>query len=394
MQVRETRSWKALARLTDGIKLLDSYESSRDLKLLTEAEEQLVSAKQLDPSYRAATFYLGVTREMLGKHDIAAREFENLLASTETQDPELFYNLGIAYFHQYQPVAYEKAVEYLKRAADEARQKLSKDKKETERSYATILLSRSVLAQVYAHMTILADPTPTPAFNERAESYFGLAVEEAGGTLKELRETGKKLSKKIVSEVGWGAHNAHGVALMYKGRRVEEVKQDCLEGAIGEFQKALQYSPDNHRVLSNLGSANLFLGRFAKKQDESKAVSHLQEARLIFDKVLELRPHYDFAYCRLADIYLEMGLDEQAEYYVNMAADHPSEMTPAYLERLRAKIQAYREDKPSSQGENAVVLRAPDIRKLRNLSLLSEEPEESEDSEPENGGPREAGGKE
>lgn len=383
MQVSETKSWKALARLTNGINLLDSYESSRDLNLLTQAEEQLVSAKQIDPSYRAATFYLGVTREMLGKHDIAAREFENLLAGTGSQDPELFYNLGLAYFHQYKPAAYEKAVEYLKRAADEARQRMSKDRKETKRAYGIVLLSRSVLAQVYAHMTILTEPTPTPEFNERAESYFRLAVEEARATLDELNEKGKELDKKIFSDVGWGAHNAHGVTLMYKGRRVEDVQ--CLEGAIGEFQKALRYSPDNYRMLSNLGSANLFLARLTKREDESKTAHHLGEARLIFDKVLELRPHYDFAYCRLADIFLEMGQQEQAEYYVNMAAEYPSEMTPRYLERLRAKFQG---------KKSHVIIETLHRAAGRFLDQPSEEPEESKEDESKRRRPREPGAKE
>lgn len=337
----EPRSWKALATFTEGIKLLDAYKSTRDTKLLEGAEKQLSSASQIDPSYRNASFYLGVTTEMLGKHASAAKQFEYLLASAQEPDIELLYNLGVAYFHHYHPAAYEKAVPHLKNVIKLAEQKQPPTKEHLQRWKPIGLLSQSVLAQVYAHMTILTEPEPTPEFVEAAKNYYRLAHKEALQALDKLKGLQGHLDVDTVSEIGWGAHNACGIAKMYKGRGAGEVA--LLKEAISDFQEALRYSPNNIRPLGNIGTANLFLAKLSRERDPQESAAYLEKAKETFEHVLEIQPKYDFAYSRMAQISSEMGEYTAAEFFVNEAERNPSEMTPAYIKQLRAKIRAARE---------------------------------------------------
>src|SRR5262245_23298309 len=113
----ESNNPRATARYIEGIGLLDAFRNTRDWHELEDAERYFREAAVLDPNYEAAQFYLGVAQEMIGKHEEAARQFESLfrrLPDDQRQDPELLYNLGLSYFHQYRSLGYERAVQYVR----------------------------------------------------------------------------------------------------------------------------------------------------------------------------------------------------------------------------------------------------------------------------------------
>jgi tetratricopeptide (TPR) repeat protein len=265
-------------------------------------------------------------------------------------DPEVLYNLGIAYFHQYEWKAYKGAVAYRKDATDIAKTDLRKLPSEPlgpwksrgsvlqdrSRLYSIELLSRSVLAQVYAHMTI----RPAYEVDEYAgtvETNYSLALSEANAVLKEADNW--RGDTEMSADVQAGARNAMGLAQMSRAQRVQESPELLLRDAVEQFGLALTLNPDDARLLSILGSATLFLAENFKRADRPDWDPALARAESLFERVLELRPDYDFAYCRLARIAMARGDGEPAQSYLELAAEHPSEMTPKYLERLRKHIE-------------------------------------------------------
>src|SRR6266568_1638536 len=115
-KLAESSNTRATARYLEGIGLLETFRDTRDWGQLEAAERQFTEATNLDPFYKAARFYLGVSQEMIGKHEEAANEFERLRSQvTENEQPdfELLYNLGLSYFHQYSRPAYQQAESYL-----------------------------------------------------------------------------------------------------------------------------------------------------------------------------------------------------------------------------------------------------------------------------------------
>ncbi|MGA6980205.1 MAG: hypothetical protein WBZ11_01490 [Candidatus Sulfotelmatobacter sp.] len=345
----ETRSWKAMARYTEGLKLVQAFQDGRDWSQLAKAEDQLATAAELDQQFREAAFYLAVIRELRGKHEQAAQDFEKIRLYSPS-DPEVLYNLGIAYFHQYEWEAYKRAVVYLKDAVETAstdlRKVLSQPRsprknrgsvvQDQTRLYSIEFLSRSVLAQVYAHMTI----RPAYEVDEYAgavETNYDLALSEANAAL--VQTDNWSGDAEVSADVRAGAHNAIGLANMYRAQRVQEGIEQLLRDAVEQFGLALTLNPDDARLLSNLGSATLFLAENFKRAGREEWIPALTRAESLFKRVLELRPNYDFAYCRLARIAIARGDGKTAENYVRLAAEHPSEMTPQYLERLRRQIQ-------------------------------------------------------
>jgi len=340
----DSSNWRATARYVEGMKLLRSFQTTRDWKQLHAAICEFTEAVTIDPSYNAARFYLGVSQELDGKHKEAAEQFEELRVQTEQPDLELLYNLGLAYFHQYHPAAYLSAIEYLQRVIEFARVPPPQPAPtEQERYRESIqLLARAVLAQVYSHMAI----PPKGVSPEEAQEHFQEALRVASDSLEEFERHRDHLDPALVSDIGWGLHNAKGHAYLYAGRR--ESNPEFFEGSIREFNLALQFDPANYRVLSNLGSAHFFLAELA--QGRESAVGDrpvVREEQLVlaeqrFRRVLQLKPHYDFAYARLAKIALQRGNVEEAEKYATLAKQNPSEMTPDYIEQILKDIERAR----------------------------------------------------
>lgn len=340
----DSSNWRATARFVEGMKLLRNFQRTRDWEQLHTAIREFSEAVAIDPSYNAARFYLGVSQELHGKHKEAAEQFEGLRAQTEQPDLELLYNLGLAHFHQYHPAAYRAAISYLKRVIEFARVTSPQPAStERERDRESIrLLAQAVLAQVHSHMVI----APKGVSREEAQEHFQQALRLASESLEEFERRRDQLDPGLVSDIGWGLHNAKGHAYLYAGRR--ESDPELFEVSIREFNLALQFDSDNYRVLSNLGSAHFFLAELSQGQEsELRDKPVVREEQLVlaeqrFRRVLQLKPHYDFAYTSLAKIALQRGNVDEADKYATLAKQNPSEMTPDYIEQLVKDIERAR----------------------------------------------------
>jgi len=340
----DSNNWRATARFVEGMKLLRNFQTTRDWKRLDAAICEFTEAVTIDATYNAARFYLGVSQELGGKHKEATEQFEELKVQTEQPDLELLYNLGLAYFHQYHVAAYRSAILYLKRVIEFARVTSPPPAPtDPERYRESIrLLAQAVLAQVHSHMAIPAEGVSP----EEAQEHFQEALRLASESLDEFERRRDHLDRGLVSDIGWSLHNAKGHAYLYAGRR--ESNSEFIEEGIREFNLALQFDSDNYRVLSNLGSAGIFLAELAQGQESALADKPVvREEQLVsaehrFRRVLQLRPHYDFAYAKLAEIAIKRGNVDGAEKYAILAKQNHSEMTPDSIEQLFKEIQRAR----------------------------------------------------
>lgn len=336
----DSSNWRATARFVEGMKLLRNFQTARDWGQLDVAVRNFADAIKIDPSYKAARFYLGVSKELTGRHDEAAQEFEQLRVEAEQPDVELLYNLGLAYFHQYKPAAYRSAVEYLRKVIEltggppPAGAMTQESAQNEQRRRTTIrLLAQAILAQVHSHFSI----PPKGVSPDEAQGHFEEALQIATRSLEEFERSKDRLEQDLTTDIGWGLHNAIGHAYLYSGRR--EGNPEHFERSISEFNKALQLDPDNYRVLSNLGSAHFFLAE--------RMHGHLEEKQLAlaentFRRVLQLKPNYDFAYTRLAKIALRRRSLDEAARFATLAKQNPSEMTTDYIEDLFRDIERAR----------------------------------------------------
>ncbi|HTV53311.1 MAG TPA: tetratricopeptide repeat protein [Terriglobia bacterium] len=337
----ESANWRATARFTEGYKRLRTFRRSSDWQLLDEAEKLLQEAIVMDPAYQSARFHLGVVEELKGRHEDAAHQFEEVLTLADRAETEVLYNAGLAYFHQYSNKGYERAETYLREASAVA-ERGPRGSQDSQRDRAVGVLARAVLAQVYSHQAIRPVNEPAARFKPLAETYYQKALETAGEALKEFESSEaaiEKVDPTLKNDIGWGIHNARGHAKLYAGQRSEDAteKEKLFSEALAEFKRALEYDPDNVRVLSNIGSARLFQ---AQTSGGPSKPSLLDEAEREFQRVLTLVPDYDFAYCRLAQIEIERGDSKAAEKYLELAKKHPSEMTPEYLQALKERIDS------------------------------------------------------
>lgn len=341
-------SWRATARYTEGFKKLRNFQGSLDRRLLEQAEKLLLEAVAIDPAYEAARFHLGVAQELGGRHEDAARQFEELLAVGAKPQFEVLYNAGLAYFHQYRGEAYAKAEDYLRRAAATAQEALGEDPT-GQANRAMAVQAQVVLAQVYSHRSILPLGENPEHFKSTAEEYYKRALETADEAQKAFSSSEKsieKLAPELKNDIGWGIHNAVGHAKIYAAKRSEDPaeKDELLQEALAELGSALEFDPDNIRVLSNTGTAKLILAEM--RTDGAQRAATLTEAEQVFQRVLALQPHYDFAYCRLAEIELERGRLDEAERYADLAEKHRSEMAPQYVADLKERIAGARPPRP------------------------------------------------
>jgi tetratricopeptide (TPR) repeat protein len=335
----ESTNEQATARYLEGISLLESYRETHEWPQLEIAERLFSEATKIDPQYEAARFYLGISQEIVGKHEEAAAQFEGLLPRRGEPDLELLYNAGLSYFHQYRRPAYERASEYFATVIELARRSSHgpETTEERRRRESIRLLAMAALAQVYSHMSILPPGVTEEAFRPEAEGNYARAVETAMGALAEFAEQRNQLHAEFIADIGWGLHNALGHAQMYAGRRAKD--PDLLRGSVVSFREALEFDPENYRVLSNLGSAAYFLGALRSEEETGGAEDLFALAEQNFHRVLQIKPHYDFAYYRLAQIALGRKRLPEALKYANLAKENRSEMSEDKLSALFQEIE-------------------------------------------------------
>lgn len=325
-----SEQWMANARFSEGLKTLAEARRSPSDESTRKALALFQEAATIDPAFGRAHFYIGIASELYGRHKDAIAAFESLLQDGRAPRLELLYNLALAWFHLYESQAYAKALAYVDTLIRETQERSAPN--DQKRRTATVLLARTLQCQVLSHRAMIEDEKQAAATRHDART-------AAESILADLEKSSSELEPEVVKDVRWGAWNALGHIYQMAGRN-KDVK--LLQAAEGAFTRALEFSPRNFRVLSNLAANHLFIGKMS-----SEPLEHFEKSKEIFRRVLALRPHYDYAHYRLAELAFAQKDFDEALAQVGLAKEHPSEMTPEKPDDLEQRIRGQRPTPPS-----------------------------------------------
>jgi len=335
-----SREWRANARFSEGLKTLSEARTVHSAEKTRAALSLFQQATALDPTFGRAHFYVGIASELHGQHRHAITAFESLLQDKRAPRLELLYNLALSWFHLYDAEAYEKALRYVDTLIRESEQgeRTVPDAEDDDRkrTASAVLLAKTLRAQVLSHRAIRED-------DSTAEITWRSAKADANAVLRDLEKHSVNVEPEIAEDVRWGAWNALGHIDHMAGRRHKNL--ELLTGAEAAFNRALEFSPHNFRVLSNLAANHYFISEMQTDPQDRR-----RKSKEVFAEVLSLRPNYDYAHYRLAEIALSENKFDEALEQLQFAKDHPSEMTPENLERLHARILSLRPNRAIRLG--------------------------------------------
>jgi tetratricopeptide (TPR) repeat protein len=330
-----SRDWMANARFSEGLKTLSEARTAQSEEKTRKALSLFREAATADPTFGRAHFYVGIASELHGQHRQAITAFESLLQDKRAPRLELLYNLSLAWFHLYEPQAYERALSYIDTLIRETerngRAVAAAGVEERKRMTSAVLLAQTLRAQVLSHRAIREDGATAEITRRSAKA-------DATAVLADLEKHVHDVEPEVTEDVRWGVWNALGHLDHMAGRRKN---LELLTAAEAAFTRALEFSPHNYRVLSNLATNHYFISEMQTDPAEPR-----RKSKEVFAEVLSLRPNYDYAHYRLAEIALAENEFDEALEQLQLAKDHPSEMTPETLDRLQTQILSRR---PSRQ---------------------------------------------
>ena len=107
----ESQSWRSLRFFTEGLLLLQSDPTPGLTEALSEARSLFSQAVEVDPGFTTAQYALGIALTRLGQFNQARAAFQEVIERGERFVTEATYNMGLAYYYEFRPWAYEKANE-------------------------------------------------------------------------------------------------------------------------------------------------------------------------------------------------------------------------------------------------------------------------------------------
>jgi tetratricopeptide (TPR) repeat protein len=338
----ETKSREAFELVTDALELVDEYQDSRDVEKLKHATEKLASARERDPNYFRAQYYDAIVDDLAGRSKEAVKKLSVLAAQPSPLINEVRYNLGLAEYHEYNHEALERAIEQFSIVLKNVS------------SPALRLRSKAGLAQAYAMHMI--PKKPDEADITAIERYKTLALDCASAVLRDLRKQRYRwlylrkpdLDSKVASEIGWTAHNAKGMALMYFAdylpRRPDESATEMsgrrlatLQSSLTELSEAEHCKAGDWANRCDMGSVNMRIGYF--NNDKRYFHTALDLLRSVVDR---LRPDYGFAIYEMGRTYRLMGQFDQAALNFEAALQIPISQRDVSDRRLNIELERAR----------------------------------------------------
>jgi tetratricopeptide (TPR) repeat protein len=336
----ETRNREAFELVTEALEFIDRYRESRDVATLKDATVRLTQAREKDPNYFRARYYDAIVDDLSGRFRVAAEKLTGLLRESPPLADEVRYNLGLAEYHGYSHSALERAIEQFKQV-----QKSVKDQ-------SLRLRAQAGLAQAYA-MHMIPKEYDKPDL-ERMKAYRDLAFSCVSQVLRELRVVRfqrliplrkPSVDSGAAAEIGWTAHNAKGMTLMYYADylpRIEKLPDDRgreqqvanVRSALSELTQAEKIHAGDWANRCDLASANMRLGYFNAEPER------FEEALKILQDVIDrLRPGYAFAIYETGRVLRLKGEYDKAIERFDAALKIPEEQRDVSARRLNTERQ-------------------------------------------------------
>jgi tetratricopeptide (TPR) repeat protein len=272
------------------------------MTVLKSAKEKLVSAKGKDPLYFRAHYFDAIVDDLTGNSKTAVETFLRLLEEQPPFAEEVRYNLGVAWYHQYNHEALDRAIGYLAASVDSTNEPLR-------------LLARAGLAQAHAMHIIPKLPDQFDA--GQIQQHFDTAMTEASDAIRAASKMRRKwpfrsdrLTTVAAEDIEWAAYNARGMAIMYRSDYVptatdstwREKRIQALRQALQELEQAERTKMKTWENYCDMASAKM---RLAYYQQDSALFT---EALTLLDAVVKtLRPEYGFALYEMGRVYRLSG---------------------------------------------------------------------------------------
>lgn len=265
----EAHTWRSLQLFTAALRESRRYgEEVMDRSPLTKAAGLLSQALVLDPGYTSARYLLGIVSSNLGRYPEARDAFREVIESGDRLNLEATYNLGLAFYHEFQDWANDQAIAQFTRVQEA----LSEEKRD-ERSKHLLALAHCGLAGAHAQR-IEGSGEGTSDALPLVERHCRQAM-----TLASDRE-----------EIQAAVHNALGIAYLKAGQP---------EQAVGELKAAIRAHPGYAVPYVYLAEA------YANTQPE-EAIRWLEQA-------VKWHSGYEYAQFQLGKAYQRRGETEAAK---------------------------------------------------------------------------------
>lgn len=321
-----TENFQAFELYSLGLDTFRTYLSNKKQEFLKDALAKFGQSFELDPQFFLPRYYQAVVKDLLGDYREAAEVLESLKETAPSDFKGLvFYSLAISLYHYYDPVKIEESIHNFESV-------------KSRNPYVNLLARAGKIQSMAVRMML--------SYRDKAKA--GKAIEDK----KEIIEEGEAILKKLSSlnrfllkrskqdslthkkEIQWITYNAMGLAFMYvsdtvrypdkpqKGKSIPEKYLDELQKAREYFEIADKINPGHWAILSNFGSLDqrtTVLEYYYEKVE--KWGQTLNRTIANFDKVLRIRPDYDFAYYEMGKVHRMTRRFKQAIKYFNQALE-------------------------------------------------------------------------
>lgn len=308
-------SWRSLLFFTQALELLQGHSHAGGQKALKEAREKLEKVAIWDPGYLPALYCLGITLTRVGEYAEARDYFKEIINAEDHLELEATYNMGLAYYYEFNPWAYDRAIECFQTVIEKIK---SEDVCEEDMTSSLKLLQSLAFAGLanVAAQFIGEDQYPE---------------DESQGSMKKAVENNAQEAHRLIKDapldpqirlVNALIYNAQGIAAYYAGEPQEAQTQ---------FKQAIQFQPDNYVAYGYLALVSL------SQNDE-------HQARAWFECTTEWEPpsqYIEYYYYKFGQYYYQKEDWENAIEYYSLAPNRPFAVN--YLGESYAKMQQYSE---------------------------------------------------
>src|SRR5579863_1082433 len=205
MLTLDTLNRKAFDYYNSAIRKVDGYNKTLDPNLLDAAVADLDTSIQADRNFFRAANYKGIVFDLMGKSTEAIQQFDAIVPETpDTFKGEVWYNTAVSNYHLYSETHVTAAVTLLDSVIAQY-----------SGNIRLRLLAEASRAQCKGMLVFHASRAGDL---KRVTDLKGDADSKADEVLAEASkaEVKKALGADLINEISWIAHNAKGIAAMFR----------------------------------------------------------------------------------------------------------------------------------------------------------------------------------
>ena len=301
----ETENYEAFESYSRGLDRYRKYSQGNDQGLLEKAMVEFEKSLKLDPNFFMPKYYRAVIKDLMGDFKAASRDLYEMKETAPKEFHDLVrYSLAVSLYHFYKPEKIEESITHF-------------DSIKSKDFYVNALAKAGKLQSIAVGMML---NYKSPKDFSKAKKDWKKIKRQGEILLVKLhfrkwidskRKRKREDVKNYITEIKWVTYNAMGLATMYMSDTIRFEQQNSirykkfsreLESAREYFLKADGINPNHWAILSNMGSLSFRKTVMGFVHFDSKWEESFKETIQLFNKVLMVRPDYDFAYYEMGKL--------------------------------------------------------------------------------------------